>query len=142
MPKSFALNQLFWVGSTKVKKYAISILAGLALGVLSFGAIADPIGPDCPNQTCFGNIYALFFTDGTSTGTDNGDGTTTYDISLAINTAGYSNGPDLTGFLYAVGTPCISAELPTAARTTPTASSAPTVKAFRSRTASINGTSS
>jgi hypothetical protein len=103
MPKSFALNQLFWVGSTKVKKYAISILAGLALGVLSFGAIADPIGPDCPNQTCFGNIYALFFTDGTSTGTDNGDGTTTYDISLAINTAGYSNGPDLTGFLYAVG---------------------------------------
>jgi hypothetical protein len=86
-----------------VKKYAISILAALALGMLSFGAIADPIGPDCPNQSCFGNIYALFFTNGSSTGVDNGDGTTTYDISLAINTSGYSNGPDLTGFLYAVG---------------------------------------
>jgi hypothetical protein len=86
-----------------VKKHAVSILAALALGALSFGAMADPIGPDCPNQSCFGNIYALFFTDGTSTGTDNGDGTTTYDISLAINTTNYSNGPDLTGFLYAVG---------------------------------------
>jgi len=90
-------------GGYKVKKYAISILAALALGALSFGAIADPIGPDCPNQSCFGNIYALFFTNGTSTGTDNGNGTTTYDISLAINTAGYSNGPDPTGFLYAEG---------------------------------------
>jgi len=103
MPKSSGLNLLFLVGGTKVKKYAISILAALALGVLSFGAVADPIGPDCPNQSCFGNIYAVFFTDGTSTGTDNGDGTTTYDISLAIKTSGYSNGPDLTGFLYAVG---------------------------------------
>ena len=103
MPQSFGLQSLFMVGDTKVKKHAISILAALALGALSFGAIADPIGPDCPNQSCFGNIYALFFTDGTSTGTDNGDGTTTYDISYAVNTAGYSNGPDPTGFLYAVG---------------------------------------
>jgi hypothetical protein len=86
-----------------VKKHVVSILAALALGALSFGAIADPIGPDCPNQSCFGNIYALFFTDGTATGTDNGDGTTTYDISYAVNTTGYVNGPDPTGFLYAIG---------------------------------------
>ena len=103
MPKSSGLNLLFLVGGTKVKKYAISILAALALGVLSFGAVADPIGPDCPNQSCFGNIYALFFTNGDSTGVDNGDGTTTYDISLAINTTNFFHGPDLTGFLYAAG---------------------------------------
>lgn len=101
--KVISTKATFFGGGYKVKKYAISILAALALGALSFGAIADPIGPDCPNQSCFGNIYALFFTDGTSTGTDNGNGTTTYDISLAINTTGYSNGPDPTGFLYAVG---------------------------------------
>jgi hypothetical protein len=91
-----------------MKKYAISILAALALGALSFGAIADPIGPNCPGPTsdaenCFGNLYALFFTNGDSTGVDNGNGTTTYDISLAILTTGYSNGPDPTGFLYAAG---------------------------------------
>jgi PEP-CTERM motif len=85
-----------------VKKYAISIFAALALGALSFGAMADPIGGACPgpisdSEQCFGNIYALFY-DGTFV--QNNDGTQTYDITLAINTAGYNNGD---GFLYAVG---------------------------------------
>jgi len=49
-------------GGYKVKKQAISILAGLALGVLSFGATADPIGPDnCVNNSCFGNIFTLTY---------------------------------------------------------------------------------
>lgn len=89
-------------GGYKVKKYVISTLAALALGALSFGAMADPIGgPNC--GSCFGNFYALFFTGGDSTGVDNGNGTTTYDISLAILTTLYSNPPDATGLLYAEG---------------------------------------
>ncbi len=85
-----------------MKKHAISILAALALGAVSFSAMADPIGgPNC--GSCFGNFYALFFTDGIGTGVDNGDGTTTYDISLAINTTGYTNPPAATGLLYAEG---------------------------------------
>ncbi len=46
-----------------MKKYAISILAALALGVLSFGAIADPIGPTCDNgnDTCQGSLYAITY---------------------------------------------------------------------------------
>ena len=51
----------FLGGGYKVKKYAISILAGLALGVLSFGATADPIGPDCAGGSCFGNIFTLTY---------------------------------------------------------------------------------
>ena len=43
-----------------MKKYAISILAALALGALSFGAMADPIGG--PNRgTCQGSIYAFTY---------------------------------------------------------------------------------
>jgi hypothetical protein len=104
--QSHRVDDEIFGGRVQVKKYAISIFAALALGALSLGAVADPIGGVCgvnDAEHCYGNIYALFFTDGTTTGSDNGDGTTTYDISLAINTAGYSNGPDLTGFLYAVG---------------------------------------
>jgi hypothetical protein len=90
----------FLGGVYKVKKFAISILAALALGALSFGATADPIGgPNC--ESCLGNFYALFFTGGDATGVDNGDGTTTYDISLAILTTGYNNDPP--GLLYAEG---------------------------------------
>jgi len=50
-------------GGYKVKKYLISILAALALGALSFGAIADPIGPTCAdgNGTCQGSLYALTY---------------------------------------------------------------------------------
>lgn len=86
-----------------MNKFAKLVFGALVLGAFSLPALADPIGPDCPNQSCFGNIYALFFTNGDSTGVDNGDGTTTYDVSYAVNTTNYSNGPDLTGFLYAVG---------------------------------------
>ena len=83
-----------------MNKVAKLIFGALVLGAFSFPALADPIGPDCPNQSCFGNIYALFY-DGT--GTDNHNGTTTYDITLAINTAGYTNPPDAGGTMYAVG---------------------------------------
>src|SRR5690348_1346863 len=105
MPGAFHSTSKSSGGGYKVKKYA-SLILGTALGVLSWGAMADPIGPNCPGPTsdseqCFGNIYALFFTSGDSTGHDNGNGTTTYDISLAINTTGYNNDPP--GLLYAEG---------------------------------------
>lgn len=105
MPSAFCSTSKFLGGGYNVKKVASLILA-TALGVLSWGAMADPIGPNCPGPTsdadgCFGNIYALFFTNGDSTGVNNGDGTTTYDISLAINTTGYNNDPP--GLLYAEG---------------------------------------
>jgi hypothetical protein len=92
-----------------VNKFAKLVFGALVLGALSLPAMADPIsGATCLNSdggsgNCYGNIYALFFTNGTATGTDNGDGTTTYDVSYAVNTAGYVNGPDPTGFLYAIG---------------------------------------
>ena len=40
-------------------KTLIKVLSALALGTLSFGAIADPIGPDCGDGNCFGNIFTL-----------------------------------------------------------------------------------
>lgn len=44
-----------------MKKFATSILAALALGALSSGAMADPIGPDCGDGNCFGNIFTLTY---------------------------------------------------------------------------------
>jgi hypothetical protein len=84
-----------------VKKYVSLILGALALGALSFGARADPIGPSCgPNdsESCFGNIYTLTY-DGLVS--DSGV-TSIFDISLTIDTSGYNN-PAGPGFLDAVG---------------------------------------
>jgi hypothetical protein len=75
-----------------VKKYAISILAALALGVLSFGATADPIGPTCDNgnNTCQGSLYAITYS-GTAL-PDSDPLNETFRIFLDINTAGYNGG--------------------------------------------------
>jgi hypothetical protein len=75
-----------------VKKYAISILAALALGALSFGAIADPIGPTCDNgnNTCQGSLYAIEYS-GTAL-PDSDPANETFRIFLDINTAGYNGG--------------------------------------------------
>jgi len=82
-----------------VTKYAISIFAALALGALSLGATADPIGgpndPAC--GTCQGSIYALTYS-GTAL-PDSDPLTETYRIFLDINTAGYTGGPLLTTYL-------------------------------------------
>lgn len=78
-----------------MKKYAISIL--LALGALSFGAMADPIGPTCfsdptdpTKETCQGSLYAI-----TYSGTALPDADLlheTFRIFLDINTTGYNGG--------------------------------------------------
>jgi hypothetical protein len=75
-----------------VKKYTISILAALALGALSFGAIADPIGPTCDNgnNTCQGSLYAIEYS-GTAL-PDSDPANETFRIFLDINTAGYNGG--------------------------------------------------
>jgi hypothetical protein len=75
-----------------VKKYAISILAALALGALSFGAVADPIGPTCDNgnNTCQGSLYAITYS-GTAL-PDSDAANETFRIFLDINTAGYNGG--------------------------------------------------
>jgi len=77
-----------------VKKYAISILAALALGALSLGATADPIGPTCDsgNNSCQGSIYALTYS-GTAL-PDSDPLHETYAIFLDINTTGYNGGGD------------------------------------------------
>ena len=61
-----------------MKKYAIAILTALALGGLSFGAIADPIGPDCGDGHCFGNIFTLTYAEISPTD---------YTIDLKIDTS-------------------------------------------------------
>jgi hypothetical protein len=70
----------------------ISILAALALGALSFGAIADPIGPTCDNgnNTCQGSLYAIEYS-GTAL-PDSDPANETFRIFLDINTAGYNGG--------------------------------------------------
>jgi hypothetical protein len=75
-----------------VKKYATSILAALALGALSFGATADPIGPTCDNgnNTCQGSLYAITYS-GTAL-PDSDPDNETFRIFLDINTTGYNGG--------------------------------------------------
>jgi PEP-CTERM motif-containing protein len=76
----------------KVTKYANSILAALALAVVSFGAIADPIGPTCDtgNGTCQGSLYAITY--GGTALPDADPANETFRIFLDINTAGYNGG--------------------------------------------------
>jgi hypothetical protein len=77
-----------------VKKYAISILAALALGALSFGAMADPIGPICHtdpnNDTCQGSLYAITY-NGTAL-SDSDPNNETFRIFLDIYTGFYNGG--------------------------------------------------
>lgn len=76
-----------------MKKFA-GFLAVLALGALSFGAVADPIGPTCftdpTNDTCQGSLYALTYS-GTAL-PDSDPLTETFRIFLDINTTGYNGG--------------------------------------------------
>ena len=44
-----------------MKKYASLILGALALAAVSSVAMADPIGPDCGDGNCFGNIFTLTY---------------------------------------------------------------------------------
>lgn len=76
-----------------MKKFA-GFLAVLSLGALSFGAVADPIGPTCftdpTNDTCQGSLYALTYS-GTAL-PDSDPLTETFRIFLDINTTGYNGG--------------------------------------------------
>jgi len=73
-----------------VKKYGISVLAVLALGVLSFGAMADPIGPICDNETCQGSFYAITYSG--SALPDSDPANETFRIFLDIYTGFYNGG--------------------------------------------------
>jgi hypothetical protein len=77
-----------------VKKYTISILAALALGALSVGAMADPIGPTCftdpTKDTCQGSLYALTYS-GTAL-PDSDPANETFRIFLDIYTGFYNGG--------------------------------------------------
>lgn len=86
------ISVTFLGGGYKLKKHATSILAALALGALSFGAIADPIGPTCDNgnNTCQGSLYAITYS-GTAL-PDSDPANETFRIFLDINTAGYNGG--------------------------------------------------
>ena len=76
-----------------MKKFA-GFLAAVALGALSFGAIADPIGPTCftdpTKDTCQGSLYALTYS-GTAL-PDSDPLNETFRIFLDINTTGYNGG--------------------------------------------------
>src|SRR5690348_14019381 len=62
----------------------IIVLTGVLLALSAGVTYADSIGPDC--GTCQGSIYTLTW-NGTNDGTLNN-----YDITLTINTSGYSGG--------------------------------------------------
>jgi len=69
-----------------MKRILGTLVAVLALGVMTSTARADPIGPDC--ATCFGNLIAL--TGGTLVGST--ATTETYRFELDVNAAGTNLG--------------------------------------------------
>jgi len=59
-------------------------VALMAVGLMATGAKADPIGPVCPNDSCFGGIYTLEYAVVSPT---------EYLIRLLVDSSGYNGGP-------------------------------------------------
>jgi hypothetical protein len=89
------------------------LLKYLLLGAFTMGAAAahaDPIGPTCPKDSCFGNIFTLEYVAVTATH---------YQITLTIDTTSYA-GPD-TDWISAVSIKPASGILNTSTFTSTTA---------------------